>query len=141
MIHEALPTPTETAFGSHPCCVVSVTYVRTCCFHGAKRGFESLRGRQLIQQLRRDFVRITCTARTTDSPYYCPKLPPTAFQDFHLCDRYCSWLLQYVCRWKAVSESITVLFRRLLNAALSRHGQTVRQGTRRYRTESDNLYY
>ena len=32
--HEALPTTTETAFGSHPCRVVSVTYVRTHCFHG-----------------------------------------------------------------------------------------------------------
>jgi hypothetical protein len=27
MIHEDLPTLTETAFGSPPCCVVSVTYV------------------------------------------------------------------------------------------------------------------
>ena len=26
MIHEALPTLTETAFGSHPCRVVSVTF-------------------------------------------------------------------------------------------------------------------
>jgi hypothetical protein len=34
MIHEALPTLTETAFGSHPRCVVSVTYVGTHCFHG-----------------------------------------------------------------------------------------------------------
>ena|SRR5215475_716407 len=28
MIHEAFPTLTETASGSHPCCVVSVTYAR-----------------------------------------------------------------------------------------------------------------
>lgn len=34
MIHEALPTLTETAFGGHPYCVVSVTYVGTHCFHG-----------------------------------------------------------------------------------------------------------
>jgi hypothetical protein len=34
MIHEALSSLTESAFDSHPCCVVSVTYVRTHCFHG-----------------------------------------------------------------------------------------------------------
>jgi len=38
MIHEAFPTLTETAFGGHPCCVVSVTYVRSHCFHGANEG-------------------------------------------------------------------------------------------------------
>ena len=38
MIHEDLPTLTETAFGSHPCCVVSVTYVRAHCFHGGNTG-------------------------------------------------------------------------------------------------------
>jgi hypothetical protein len=38
MIHEPLPSPTETAFGSHPCCVVSVTYVWTHCFHGGNTG-------------------------------------------------------------------------------------------------------
>src|SRR6516162_11122485 len=38
MIHERLPTLTETAFGSHPCCVVSVTYVKTHCFHGGNTG-------------------------------------------------------------------------------------------------------
>ena len=37
MIHEGLPTLTETAFGSHPCCVVSVAYVRTYYFHGGDR--------------------------------------------------------------------------------------------------------
>jgi hypothetical protein len=29
MIHELLPSLTETASGSHPCCVVSVTYDQT----------------------------------------------------------------------------------------------------------------
>src|SRR5258708_39939137 len=33
MIHELLLSPTETASGSHPCCVVSVTY-----FHGGNTG-------------------------------------------------------------------------------------------------------
>src|SRR5260370_42707272 len=34
MIHELLLSPTETASGSHPCCVVSVTYHRPSYFHG-----------------------------------------------------------------------------------------------------------
>ena|ERR1035438_7319946 len=34
MIHELLPSLTETASRSHPCCVVSVTYDRTPYFHG-----------------------------------------------------------------------------------------------------------
>jgi hypothetical protein len=34
MIHEAFPTVTETAFGSHPCRVVSVTYRKRRPFHG-----------------------------------------------------------------------------------------------------------
>ena len=38
MIHEAFPNLTETAFGSHPRCVVSVTYDRTQCFHGGNTG-------------------------------------------------------------------------------------------------------
>jgi hypothetical protein len=38
MIHETFLYLTETAFGSHPCRVVSVTYVRTHCFHGGNTG-------------------------------------------------------------------------------------------------------
>src|SRR5215470_698607 len=38
VIHKAFPTLTETAFGRHPCCLVSVTYVRTHCFHGGNTG-------------------------------------------------------------------------------------------------------
>ena len=34
MIHETFPSLTETASGSHPCCVVSVPYDRTSYFHG-----------------------------------------------------------------------------------------------------------
>jgi hypothetical protein len=37
MIHEAFPSLTETASGSHPCCVGSVTYDRTF-FHGGNTG-------------------------------------------------------------------------------------------------------
>jgi len=38
MIHELFPSLTETASGSHPCCVVSVTYDRTSYFHGGNTG-------------------------------------------------------------------------------------------------------
>jgi hypothetical protein len=38
MIHELLLSPTETASGSHPCCVVSATYHRPSYFHGANEG-------------------------------------------------------------------------------------------------------
>jgi hypothetical protein len=38
MIHEAFPFLTETASGSYPCCIVSVTYDRTQCFHGGNTG-------------------------------------------------------------------------------------------------------
>jgi len=38
MIHELFPSLTETASGSHPCCVVAVTYDRTQCFHGGNTG-------------------------------------------------------------------------------------------------------
>jgi hypothetical protein len=34
MIHEAFPSLTEPVSGSHPCCVVSVTYDLISCFHG-----------------------------------------------------------------------------------------------------------
>jgi hypothetical protein len=38
MIHELLLSPTETASGSHPCRVVSVTYHRPSYFHGGNTG-------------------------------------------------------------------------------------------------------
>jgi hypothetical protein len=38
MIHELFPSLTETALGSHPCCVVSVTYDRASYFHGGNTG-------------------------------------------------------------------------------------------------------
>lgn len=34
MIHELFPFPTETAFGCHPCRLVSVTYRQLPPFHG-----------------------------------------------------------------------------------------------------------
>ena len=34
MVHLAFPSLTETAFGSHPCRVVLVSYVRVAPFHG-----------------------------------------------------------------------------------------------------------
>jgi hypothetical protein len=42
MIHELLLSPTETASGSHPCCVVSVTYHRPSYFHGGNTGSNSV---------------------------------------------------------------------------------------------------
>jgi hypothetical protein len=38
MIHELLLSVTETAFRSHPCRVVSVTYRKLRLFHGANAG-------------------------------------------------------------------------------------------------------
>src|ERR1700674_304883 len=42
MIHELLLSPTETASGSHPCCVVSVAYQRPSYFHGDNTGSNPL---------------------------------------------------------------------------------------------------
>ena len=38
MIHELFPSLSETASGSHPCCVVSVPYGLVATFHGANAG-------------------------------------------------------------------------------------------------------
>ena len=38
MIHELLLSVTKTAFGSHPCRVVSVTYSKLRPFHGGNTG-------------------------------------------------------------------------------------------------------
>ena len=38
MIHELFPSPTETAFGCHPCRVVSVTYRKLRPFHVGNTG-------------------------------------------------------------------------------------------------------
>ena len=38
MIHETFLSVTESAFGSHPCRVVSVTYRKLRPFHGANAG-------------------------------------------------------------------------------------------------------
>ena len=38
MIHEDLPSLTETAFGSHPRCVVSIGYAKPKSFHGDNTG-------------------------------------------------------------------------------------------------------
>ena len=41
MIHETFLCLTETAFGSHPCRVVSITYCEAVLFPRRKRGLES----------------------------------------------------------------------------------------------------
>src|SRR5215469_5235409 len=56
MIHEALPRLTETAFGSHPCCVVSVTYVRSHCFHGGNTGSNPVGDANKIKNFRKPAV-------------------------------------------------------------------------------------
>ena len=50
MIHELLPSLTETASGSHPCCVVSVTYDRTH-FHGGNTGSNPVGDAKSFQEL------------------------------------------------------------------------------------------
>src|SRR6266851_6028370 len=52
MIHELLLSPTETASGSHPCCVVSVTYHRPSYFHGGNPGSNPVGDANLINHLR-----------------------------------------------------------------------------------------
>jgi len=50
MIHELFPSLTETASGSHPCCVVSVTYDRTH-FHGGNTGSNPVGDAKSYQEL------------------------------------------------------------------------------------------
>src|SRR5260370_41922304 len=50
MIHELLLSPTETASGSHPCRVVSVTYDRTH-FHGGNTGSNPVGDAKSFQEL------------------------------------------------------------------------------------------
>jgi hypothetical protein len=52
MIHEAFLTLTETALGSHPRCVVSVTYDRTSYFHGGNTGSNPVGDAKSNQALR-----------------------------------------------------------------------------------------
>jgi len=51
MIHKTFPYLTETASGSHPCCVVSVTYDRTLYFHGGNTGSNPVGDANLINHL------------------------------------------------------------------------------------------
>jgi hypothetical protein len=52
MIHELFPFPTETAFGSHPRRVVSVTYRKLRPFHGGNTGSNPVGDANLINNLR-----------------------------------------------------------------------------------------
>jgi hypothetical protein len=51
MIHELLLSPTETASGSHPCCVVSVTYGLVAPFHGGNTGSNPVGDAKSFQEL------------------------------------------------------------------------------------------
>jgi hypothetical protein len=53
IIHEAFPTPTETAFGSHPRCVVSATYSLVAPFHGDDAGSIETKMGSISQMSRR----------------------------------------------------------------------------------------
>jgi len=48
MIHETFRTPTETAFGSHPRCVVSISYAKPKSFHGGNTGSNPVGDANLI---------------------------------------------------------------------------------------------
>ena len=52
MIHETFLYLTETAFGSHPCRVVSVTYLQLRPFHGGNTGSNPVGDANLINHLR-----------------------------------------------------------------------------------------
>ena len=51
MIHELLLSLTESAFGSHPCRVVSVTYRQLRPFHGGNTGSNPVGDAKSFQQL------------------------------------------------------------------------------------------
>ena len=51
MIHETFLCLTETAFGSHPCRVVSVTYRKLRPFHGGNTGSNPVGDANLINHL------------------------------------------------------------------------------------------
>ena len=52
MIHETFLCLTETAFGSHPCRVVSVTYRKLRPFHGGNMGSNPIGDAKVINKLR-----------------------------------------------------------------------------------------
>jgi hypothetical protein len=63
--------PTETASGSHPCCVVSVTYDRTSCFHGGNTGSKPVRDANPFQSFARIYSEIHGTSSFwSDHAYY-----------------------------------------------------------------------
>jgi hypothetical protein len=51
MIHETFLYLTETAFGSHPCRVVSVTYRKLRPFHGGNTGSNPVGDANFINHL------------------------------------------------------------------------------------------
>ena len=53
MIHELLPTLTETALGSHPRCVVSISYDEPKSFHGGNTGSNPVGDANKIKNLLR----------------------------------------------------------------------------------------
>ena len=65
MIHELLLTLTETAFGSHPCCVVSISYDEPKSFHGGNTGSNPVGDANKIRRKAKPAfltARVSCTA-------------------------------------------------------------------------------
>jgi hypothetical protein len=65
MIHELFPSPTETAFGRHPCRVVSVTYRKLWPFHGSNTGSNPVGTPNLINELHGKLIRIAIHRKYT----------------------------------------------------------------------------
>ena len=65
MIHELLLSPTETASGSHPCCVVSVTYHRPS-FHGGNTGSNPVGDAKSFQELAKRYLNVDTKRHNSD---------------------------------------------------------------------------
>ena len=73
MIHETFPTVTETASGSHPSCVVSVTYAKAQCFHGVNAGSNPAGDARFLNKLQEPkFLTRYCDP---EAKRYCPESP------------------------------------------------------------------
>jgi hypothetical protein len=58
MIHELFPSPTETAFGSHPCCEISISYEKPPSFHGGNTGSNPVGDANNLKSLTRSRILI-----------------------------------------------------------------------------------
>jgi hypothetical protein len=99
VIHENFPPLSETASGSHPRYLVSVTYTRAQCFR-RKRGFRIPPGTPINSITSHGLVRI----HLHEVDYRFSLLfAETDSQHFPTRDHNCSSFLRYLCPWKAIS--------------------------------------